>query len=74
MMAIMLTAYTDYASEMGVLDMPADYNSLVQIERNTQARLLRRYGWHLAALGLVLLAFLYGIYRSVRVILRRART
>jgi|AntAceMinimDraft_12_1070368.scaffolds.fasta_scaffold06112_4 arylsulfatase/uncharacterized sulfatase len=74
MMANMLTAYTDYASEMGVLDMPADYNSLVQIERNTQARLLRRYGWHLAALGLVLLAFLYGIYRSVRVILRRART
>ncbi|MBU2605745.1 MAG: arylsulfatase [Alphaproteobacteria bacterium] len=73
MLANMLTAYTDYASEMGVLDMPADYNSLVQIERNTQARLLRRYGWHLAALGLVLLAFLYGIYHSLRVILRRAR-
>ena len=73
MMANMLTAYTDYASEMGVLDMPVYDNSLVQIERNTQARLLRRYGWHLAALGLVLLACLFGIYRSVRVILRRAR-
>jgi len=73
-MSDLLAAYADYTAEMGVLDMPPGYNSLAQIEENSKARLLKRFGWMLVVFVLVFLALLYGIYRGGRALFRKVRT
>ena len=70
-LAELLSEYDAYAADMGVLEMPEGYDSLEQIEENTQARLQKRYGWILILIGLVFLGLLYGLYRGVRMLLRR---
>ena len=70
-LAELLSEYDVYAADMGVLEMPDGYDSLEQIEENTQARLQKRYGWILILVGLVFLGLLYGLYRGVRMLLRR---
>lgn len=70
-LAELLSEYDSYAADMGVLEMPDGYDSLEQIEENTQARLQKRYGWILILIGLVFLGLLYGLYRGVRMLLRR---
>lgn len=70
-LAELLSEYDAYAADMGVLEMPDGYDSLAQIEENTQARLQKRYGWILILIGLVFLGLLYGLYRGVRMLLRR---
>ncbi len=67
----LLAAYQDYAERVGVLEMPDGYDSLEQIEANTQAKLLKRYGWILIVAGLVFLAMFYGLWRGIRFILAR---
>ena len=58
----LLAAYADYAAEMGVLEMPAGYDSLQQILDNTLARLMPHY-LKLLLLYLVLpLTLLIGIF------------
>lgn len=64
--AELLADYQAYAESVGVLEMPADYNTLVQIEANTRAKLRKRYGWVLLVAGLIFLALLYGLWRLVK--------
>lgn len=72
-MARMLTAYDAYAAEMGVLDMPAGYNSVEQVGKNSLKRLRKRYGWMLVVLGVVFLALIYGVYRGARKLLHKGQ-
>jgi arylsulfatase/uncharacterized sulfatase len=62
----MLAAYETYAAEVGVLEMPQGYDSMQQIEKNTTARLAKRYGWVVAMTVLGLLAALVGLWRIGR--------
>ncbi len=71
MLEEMLGAYADYAGSVGVLEMPDGYDSLRQVLENSQARLLKHYGWMLVLLGSVLLVVLYGLYRGVRTLFSR---
>ncbi|MCR9194535.1 MAG: arylsulfatase [Hyphomonas sp.] len=64
--AELLADYQAYADRVGVLEMPDGYDSLVQIEANTRAKLLKRYGWMVIAFGLFLLAVIYGAWRLTR--------
>lgn len=61
--AELLEAYTDYAAEMGVLEMPEDYDSTKQITTNVQAKLRERYGWKIILGGVVFLLLVYAILR-----------
>lgn len=70
-LADLLAAYAAYAEEMGVLEMPEGYHSLEQILENSSPRILAQYRWHLIMIGVVLLVLLYGLYRIVRLVLRR---
>ncbi|MEP1142141.1 MAG: arylsulfatase [Henriciella sp.] len=72
-LADLLSAYQVYADEMGVLEMPAGYNSVEQILDNVLPRMMKQYRWYLIGFGLVLLALLYGLYRGVRMIWTRTR-
>ena len=56
----MLAHYGDYASEMGVLDMPDGYDSVKQIGKNAVKRMRARHGKFILLIGLVLLALLIG--------------
>jgi arylsulfatase A-like enzyme len=69
----LLADYAAYAKAVGVLDMPEGYDSVQQITANTEARLLRRYGWLLVLTGLALTALLYGIWRATTRLFRRNR-
>ena len=64
--AELLADYQAYAESVGVLEMPSDYNTLVQIEANTRAKLRKRYGWILVVAGLIFLALLYGLWCLVK--------
>ncbi|MEO0882181.1 MAG: arylsulfatase [Pseudomonadota bacterium] len=68
MLANLLEAYAAYSAEMGVLEMPAGYDSAAQIAENTITRLSKQYSWMLIPFGIVLLLVLYGLYRLGRVI------
>jgi arylsulfatase/uncharacterized sulfatase len=70
-MADMLASYAAYADSVGVLEMPEGYNSLEQILKNSTERMRKRYGWMLIIVGLIFLAFLYGLYRGARALMRR---
>ena len=57
----LLDRYTVYARQMGILEMPAGYDSLVQLNANSQKRMLARYWWIptiLAGMALVLLVWI----------------
>ena len=69
--ADLIASYAAYAEEMGVLEMPDGYNSLRQILQNSLARISSHYRGILIFTGLVLLVLLYGVYRIVRVSIRR---
>lgn len=69
----LLADYAAYTDEMGVLDMPEGYDSARQITSNTEAKLLRRYGWQLMLTGLALAALVYGIWRTTIRLIRRKR-
>ena len=62
----LLSDYQAYAERVGVLKMPEGYDSLVQIEANTRAKLMKRYGWMLVVFGIVVLGLIYGLWRLVR--------
>lgn len=62
----LLSDYQAYAERVGVLEMPEGYDSLVQIEANTRAKLLKRYGWMLVVFGILVLGLIYGLWRLVR--------
>ncbi len=64
--AELITEYQAYAARVGVQEMPVGYDSSVQIEANTRAKLQKRYGWVLIVIGLILLALLYGLWRVIR--------
>ncbi len=58
--------YDAYAARVGVLEMPAGYDSQKQIARNAVAKQLEFYWWVLLILAVVLLAVLWGVWRVVR--------
>ncbi len=62
----LLLAYKTYAKNMGVLEMPQGYDSFAQIDENTEARLLQRYGGMMIWLGFALLAGLFALMRLFR--------
>lgn len=62
----MLADYAGYAKEMGVLDMPAGYDSKKAIAKNVIKRMRARYGKFVLLIGLVFLAGLIGLIRRVR--------
>ena len=64
--AELISDYQAYAQRVGVLEMPDGYDSLVQIEANTRAKLLKRYGWMLLAFAMLLIALGYGLWRAIR--------
>ncbi|MEM6652087.1 MAG: arylsulfatase [Pseudomonadota bacterium] len=68
----LLAAYDAYAEEMGVLEMPEGYDSIRQVVENSTARMRQQYGGYLLVFGLVLLVGLFGIYRGLRTLIRRA--
>lgn len=70
-LADMLTAYSDYAEQVGVLEMPDGYHSLDQILENTSQRLRKQYGGYLLLIGGVFLILLYGLYRALRLVVKR---
>jgi len=70
-MADLLAAYAKYSAEVGVLEMPAGYNSLEQILANTMSRLQKRYAWLLGLIGIFAFGLIYALYRAVRHIFRR---
>lgn len=57
----LLREYGRYATEMGVLDMPPGFNSIVQIDKNSTERWLRHNLVFLVLLGLFVLALFWGI-------------
>ena len=68
----MLAEYDRYADQMGVLEMPAGFDSSIQIGQNTVARMVARYGWTIGLIAaLVAIAILFGLWRIAR---RRTRT
>jgi len=67
-----LAAYDAYAEETGVLEMPEGYDSIRQVVENSTARMRQQYGGYLLVFGLVLLVGLFGIYRGLRTLIRRA--
>lgn len=64
--AELLADYQAYAERVGVLEMPVGYDSLVQIEANTRAKLMKRYGWMLIVFGLFVLVLVYGLWRLIK--------
>jgi len=70
-MADLLASYAQYSADVGVLEMPAGYNSLEQILANTMDRLQKRYAWLLGLIGIFALGLIYGLYRAVRYTFRR---
>ncbi len=68
----MLAEWAQYESEFGVLPMPEGYNSLEQILKNSTERFISNYRGVLIVGALVFLALLYGLWRAIRAIWRRA--
>ena len=62
----LIADYQAYAARIGVLEMPAGYDSRAQIEANIIAKQLKRYRWMIALMCVVLIGFLYGIWRILR--------
>ena len=73
----LVSDYDAYAQNNGVLEMPEGYNSFKIVAKNSIARMFKFYGGILIAFGLVvlaiLLAILYGLYRLVRMMLRKSQ-
>lgn len=65
----LLDEYDKYAAEMGVLEMPPGFDSMVQIDRNSTRRWFRHNVLVLLIFGLVLFAMLWGVFRLVRRVL-----
>lgn len=64
----LLDRYAAYAKKMGILEMPAGYDSTAQLDVNVRKRILARYWWiplTLGVFGLVLLAL------AIRIVVRR---
>ncbi|MEL7482644.1 MAG: sulfatase-like hydrolase/transferase, partial [Pseudomonadota bacterium] len=70
-LADLLAEYDAYAARVGVVEMPADYNSDVQLERNTLARTRHHYRGVLLLMFAFLAAAIYGLWRVGRALLRR---
>ncbi len=62
----LMADYRAYANRNGVLDMPAGYDSAVQIGINTLKKMAGHYWWVLAGLSLLIVAAVYGLVRLVR--------
>lgn len=71
--AKLLSAYADYAAEMGVLEMPPGYDSVKQIDANISKKMLERHGPILALIGLLLLTLVFGLWRAARRLMQRKR-
>jgi len=69
-LAEMLRDYAEYASNMGVLDMPEGYSSSAQIAANTVKRVRARYGRFILLAGFV---FALGLWILIRRLRRRQR-
>ncbi|MEO0817877.1 MAG: arylsulfatase [Pseudomonadota bacterium] len=66
--------YAAFAADAGVLEMPEGYDSSVAVGQNAIARFFSHNRGLLVGLGLLLLAFVYGVYRLVRFGWRRLAT
>lgn len=62
----MLAAYDEYATTMGVLEMPAGYDSTQQIATNVTARMLDRYGWLAVTITSAVLLGVAGLWWAIR--------
>ncbi len=60
-LADLVAAYADYASEVGVLEMPAGYNSFEAVSENATARFYQNYRGWIIAFGIIVIAILIGI-------------
>jgi arylsulfatase/uncharacterized sulfatase len=69
----LLVAYDQYAEEMGVLEMPAGYDSTRQIMLNMTDRMWKRYRVWIGLTALVLIAGLFGLIRLGVGLVRRSR-
>lgn len=72
-LAELLVAYDQYAEEMGVLEMPAGYDSTRQIMLNMTDRMWKRYRVWIGLIALVLIAGLFGLVRLGVGLVRRSR-
>lgn len=69
-----LTAeYATYAAANGVLDMPEGYNSSDAVMKNAMARFYQHNRHVLIIAAIVALILLYGLFRLVRMVVRRVR-
>lgn len=62
----MLDTYAQYSADMGVLDMPAGYDSATQISKNVQKILQKRYGAALLLIALLALLLLLAALHFAR--------
>lgn len=72
----LLAEYNAYAQRVGVLEMPAGYDSMAQVIRNSTKRLLGNYPWLYGVLGgilLVIVAAIWLMLRGIRALVRRRR-
>ncbi len=72
----LLAEYNAYAQRVGVLEMPAGYDSMAQVIRNSTTRLLGNYPWLYGMLGgilLVIVAAIWLMLRAIRALVRRRR-
>lgn len=70
-LADMTASYAAYASSVGVLPMPEGYDSSKAVARNTMANFMKHNRGVLIVMGLILLVFVYALWRLARLIGRR---
>lgn len=63
--ARLLARYAAYAKKMGILEMPAGYDSAAQLNTNVRKRILARYWWIPLTLGIFGLALLALVARMI---------
>lgn len=69
----MLASFDAYSREMGVLEMPAGYDTVQQITINSASKVLEHYGWMIAIMALVLVGLIAGaIFGTWRMLRSRA--
>lgn len=61
----MLSDYDEYAASMGVLEMPSNFDAILQVDRNTGERLLKRYWLSLLIILIAFIGFLWGLINLV---------
>lgn len=70
-LADLQAAYVQYADSVGVLEMPAGYNSADAVDQNASARFLAHNRGVLIGFGVILLALIFAVIWAIRYVWRR---